>query len=54
MWTVILDYEDLPTPVRSGFILEGWAYDEAGTEPVGAEDVIIEDDTIYAVWTEDI
>lgn len=51
---VILDYTGLPTPVLTGYTLDGWAYDEAGTEPVGATDTITASDTIYAIFTEDI
>lgn len=44
----IVDYA--PTPVRTGYTLTGWAYDSAGTEPVGANDNVDVNDTIYAVW----
>ena len=45
---VILDYA--PIAVRTGYTLEGWAYDEAGTLPVGALDAAEISVTLYAVW----
>lgn len=39
-----------PTPVRTGYTLDGWAYDAGGTQPVGETDVALEPDTLYAVW----
>jgi len=47
----ILSYA--PTPVRTGFTLTGWAYDEAGTSMVSSETVITVADTLYAIWEED-
>ena len=44
----IVDYA--PTPVRTGYTLKGWAYNSAGTEPVGANDNVDVNDIIYAVW----
>lgn len=49
---VILDYA--PTPIKTGKTLEGWTYDEAGLEAVGAEDVASVDVTLYALWKDEL
>ena len=46
----ILSQTGIPTPVQTGYTFEGWAYDEAGTQPVGVDDLITVDLTVYAVW----
>ena len=40
-----------PTPVRSGYTLTGWAYDESGIFPVEDGDRFTAADTFYAQWT---
>lgn len=50
----ILDNEDLPEPVYTGYTLVGWAYDALGATMVGAGDNITEDGTIYAIWEKTI
>lgn len=46
----ILDNEDIPTAVRTGYTLEGWAYNETGTQVVGAGDNITANLKVYAIW----
>ena len=46
----ILDNDNVPTPVYTGYTLQGWAYDAEGTQLVGATDNITADLTVYAVW----
>jgi hypothetical protein len=46
----ILDYASIPAPFQFGSTFTGWAYDSAGTLPVGALDNITDGLTIYAVW----
>lgn len=38
------------TPVREGYLFQGWYKDEALTQPVSTI-VLVEDTTIYAAWT---
>ena len=47
----ILAYASIPVAVQTGYTLTGWAYDSAGTEPVGALDNITDGLTVYAVFT---
>ena len=49
----ILDNADKPTPVQTGYTLQGWAYDDAGATMVGADDNITANLTVYAVWEAD-
>lgn len=48
----ILEALDGIVPTRAGHTFEGWAYDNAGTQPVGSEDTVSSNDTIYAHWEE--
>ena len=41
---------DVVAPGRRGYSNTGWYYDAAGTKPVGEDDQITEDTTIYAGW----
>ena len=47
---LILSSPDKPTPVRTGYTLKGWAYDDAGAEMIDANDLITDDLTVYAIW----
>ena len=38
---------------KDGYVIDGYAYDDAGTEPVGEDDVVEADDTIYIIWAVD-
>ena len=48
----VKDYEDLPTPIRSGYRFEGWYYDTRLTDKV-TDDVKVNKTvvTLYARWS---
>lgn len=52
IWTK--DYENLPTPVRTGYVFDGWYYDSKLTDLV-EEDVEVNQSTmtLYAKWSKD-
>ena len=40
------------TPMRSGYVFEGWCYDALGETECGANDSIMPDEVVYAKWSE--
>lgn len=49
----ILSASTLPEPVRTGYTLLGWGFDDAGAVMVSATDKLVEADTIYSIWEQD-
>lgn len=47
-------YGNLPTPVRSGYVFDGWYLDKDYTEPVNSETILTTagDHTLYAKWSQ--
>ena len=50
-WTMA--YEDLPVPVRAGYVFEGWYRNSALTMPVTGDVKVYGTVTLYAKWSED-
>jgi len=44
--------DELPTPIREGFIFDGWYIDSSFSEEFGINTMIYEDITLYAKWKE--
>lgn len=42
---------DLPTPVRNGYVFDGWYYDSGLSSKVDIKVIPEEDCTFYAKWT---
>ena len=41
-----------PTPYRDGYVFLGWYYDKEGKSPVGSEDTVQKDLTLYAAYVQ--